>query len=217
MLPWHSSFPSLALWTLQDFSVPAAVYKLCLPGMLWSSFSFKKKRLSWIFLNIASQSLRSTQIQITKRRIQLECFEIQFSRKAVRVYSLFSAISKIYIYLTSDSLQNFSLVSTLYKVVLPLENRAVNYSHKYAVTGQSPWVDTYHWNTICGIWFCCRCCMTLKINVPKWVSHGRLWWYWCALETRDCWKHTWNNGYKDSCNHLWKVKHELARIDCFIR
>lgn len=86
---------------------------------------------------MASQSLRSPQIQITKWRIQLECFEIQFCRKAVRVSNLLT-ISEMHIYFTSDSLQNFSLVSSLYKVVLPLENRAVNYCHKYAVAGQSP-------------------------------------------------------------------------------
>lgn len=60
-----------------------------------------------IFLNTATQSLRSTLVQMNKWRIQLECFEIQFSRKALGVYNLHSAISKIHIYLTSASLQNF--------------------------------------------------------------------------------------------------------------
>lgn len=96
MLPRHSSFPSPALWTLQAFSVSLLQFISSVCQGCSGAPSASKKGLSLIFLNIASQSLRSTQIQITKWRIQLECFEIQFSRKAVRVYNLLSAISKIH-------------------------------------------------------------------------------------------------------------------------
>lgn len=123
--------------------------------------------------------------------------------------------SKTHIYLTSESLQKSCIVPCT-RWFFHLKTVQL-ISHKYAVTGQSPWVDTYHWNTISEFWVCCRCYRTFKIMSSNEHPMGGYGNTDVLLKLRIVEITHEVTSNKNSYNHLWKVKHESARTDCFKR